>query len=193
MPTKAEKTEATQKKILKAARKVFATHGYTKAALAEIVSKAGVTTGAIYHHFGDKKGLFIAVAMQLEQLILDESNAAIPASGSSWEKFTASIMATLEICARPDIQRIVFRDAPSVVGLFEWRKIEIQFGFGVMQKSLAYLAEKEIISITNPDLTAQMVLGALMEASHFAAIADNKAETLKQGQELMLKVLNSLK
>ncbi|GJM11611.1 MAG: TetR family transcriptional regulator [Pseudohongiella sp.] len=192
MAKQAERTATTQAKILRVAQEVFARDGYAKAALAEIVELSGVTTGAIYHHFGGKKELFIAVAKQVEQYIVDQGAAAAPAKGTKWERFEASIGNTLEICARPDIQRIVFRDAPTVVGFFEWREIEIQYGFGQMQKAIALLASEGIIDAPNPDLTAQILLGAIMEAAHFAAISKNKKTAVKQGKATINKLLQAL-
>lgn len=192
MAKQAERAALTQTKILNVAQEVFARDGYAKAALAEIVELADVTTGAIYHHFGGKKELFIAVARQVEQDIVDQGAAAAPEKGTQWERFESSILNTLEICARPDIQRIVFRDAPTVVGFFEWREIEIQYGFGHMRKAIAMLASEKIIDAPNPDLTAQILLGAIMEAAHFAAISKNKKRAVSEGKATIKKLLQAL-
>ncbi|PCI81669.1 MAG: hypothetical protein COB20_01580 [SAR86 cluster bacterium] len=192
MPKQAERTATTQANILSVAQEIFARDGYAKAALAQIVEMSGVTTGAIYHHFGGKKELFIAVAKKVEQYIVDQGAISAPKTGSDWERFESNILNTLEICARPDIQRIVFRDAPTVVGFFEWREIEIQYGFGKMQKAIAKLAANGIIDAPNSDLTAQILLGAIMEAAHFAAISKNKNKAVAEGKAAIRKLLQSL-
>ncbi len=191
--TKAEKSAGTRKQIIDAARQVFARDGFAGASLAEIVARADVTTGAVYHHFGGKKDLFIAVAEHLEQSILDEVAANAPASGSPWEVLEAGVLSTLGICARPDIQRIVFRDAPTVVGLAEWREIEIKYGFGLMRQTLALLEEEGVIDAPNTDLTAQILLGAIVEAAHGVALADDKAKALHQGKATVRKMLYALR
>ena len=94
---------------------------------------------AIYHHFGGKKELFIAVAEHLEQVILDEVAETTPQGTSGWAALEWGALKTLEISIRPEIQRIVFRDAPSVVGLNEWRAIEKKYAFGLMMETLASL------------------------------------------------------
>jgi len=193
MASQAERRAATQARIIEVARKVFARDGYADASLAEIVKKAKVTTGAVYHHFDGKKGLFIAVAEHLEQAIVDEVAKAIPSSPSPWIVFETGILETLEICARPDIQRIVFRDAPNVVGMAKWREIEIQYAFGQMRKTIADLAEQKIVETTNPDLTAQILLGAVIEAAHYVANAQDKALTLAQSKETIRLLLAAVK
>ena len=111
---KADKSARMKARIIKTARSIFAQHGYGSTSLVDITKATKVTTGAIYHHFGDKKGLFQAVAEDMEQEILDDVTARISGISAPWDMFETGIIETLEICARPDIQRIVFREAPSV-------------------------------------------------------------------------------
>jgi len=195
MATQSERKEATRASIIKAARAIFARDGFAKAPLAEIVEKSGVTTGAVYHHFKDKKGLFLAVAEHIEQEIVSESSAASAATADDWEQFEQTIMNSLEICARPDIQRIVFREAPTIIGPYEWRKIELKYGFGLMQAAISTFTAQGVIESPNPDLTAQILLGALMEAAHFAAMAKPKdrQNILEDGQQTVLEMLRALK
>ena len=193
MATKADRSEATKSLIIEVARKVFARDGYASAALAEIVTEANVTTGAVYHHFGGKKGLFIAVAEHLEQLILDEVAERAPAASSPWEAFENGLLGTLEICARPDIQRIVFRDAPNVVGLAEWREIEIKYAFGLMRNSIQALSSSGMIDAADPDLTAQILLGAIIEAAHGIALSDDPDKALRDGRSVITKIARAFK
>ena len=193
MALQAERRAGTQKRIVNVAKKVFARDGYAKTSLAEIVDKANVTTGAVYHHFNGKKGLFIAVAEHLEQTILDAITTTTQTSKSPWETFESSILNTLEVCARPDVQQIVFRDAPTVVGIQEWREIEIKYAFGLMRTTIALLTEEGIMDAPNPDLMAQVLLGAIMEAAHGVARADDKVLTLQQAKNTIRTMLRALK
>ncbi len=193
MASKADKSAKTQKQIIQVAQEIFARDGYADASLAEIVDRADVTTGAVYHHFGGKKGLFTAVAENVEQMIMSEAAAAAPQSGEPWALFEKGVLMTLEICARPDIQRIVFRDAPNVVGLAEWREIEIKYAFGLLRKTIAQLSKAGLIDATNTNLTAQILLGAIIEAAHGVALADNKAKALSQAKATLQKMLRALK
>ncbi|MCG8412922.1 MAG: TetR/AcrR family transcriptional regulator [Pseudomonadales bacterium] len=193
MPSQKQRRESTRARIIEVAKNVFARDGYAKASLAEIVNEAGVTTGAIYHHFGDKKGLFVAVAEYLEQQIVVESGAIPNTSKSIWQRFENNILKTLEICAREDIQRIVFRDAPTVVGFYEWKEIEIKYGFGQLQNAISKLSKEGLIETSDPDLTAHVLLGAIMQAAHYTAMSKNKKKALKESQDTLRKILRSIR
>src|SRR6056297_309452 len=95
--------EATRSRVIAVAKAAFAKHGYTGVSLSEIVRRADVTTGAIYYHFKDKKGLFQAVAETLEQEIMDYV-AALPPHDDPWGTFIDGVGAPLEICDREDIK-----------------------------------------------------------------------------------------
>lgn len=189
---KGSKSEATQLRIIGVAHDVFARDGYVKASLAEIVAQAEVTTGAVYHHFGDKKGLFRAVAEHLEAEILNEV-AQSPGASDPWENFEAGIVATLNICARPDIQRIVFQEAPTVIGTAEWREVEMQYAFGLMQKTIHQLAAEKLIHAPDPNLTAQIILGAIIQAAHGVAIADTKSKALTDVTATITRFIRALR
>jgi AcrR family transcriptional regulator len=193
MPTHSERKEKTCAQIISVAWEIFARDGFAKAALAEIVKDAGVTTGTIYHHFGGKKELLVAVAEHVEQCILEELISLSPQSDSNFESLEAGILNTLEICSRPNIQRIVFLEAPNVIGVSEWRKIEINYGYGIMQQSIAALAESGEINAPNTDLTTRLLLGAVMEAAQEIAVAQNPSLALVQAKETLQAMLTSLK
>ena len=184
--------DATQAHVIAVAKGVFAADGFIKASLAEIVEKAGVTTGAVYHHFGDKKGLFKAVAEHLEQEILDEVGK-VPTGKEPWQAFETKILATLKICSRPDIQRIVFQEAPNVIGAAAWLEIEMRYAFGDMQKTIKSLAHEGLIHAPDPNLTAQILLGAVIQAAHGIAMSNSKAKALADVQSTVIRVVRALR
>ena len=191
---KTEKRIATRQRMIETATKLFAANGYAGTPLDDVINAAEVTTGAVYYHFGDKKGLFQAVAESLEQEILNEVGARISQVENPWDAFETGILETLEVCARPDIQRIVFREAPAVIGLREWRDIEVKYAFGMMQKMVAQLSDAGLLIASEPAMTAQILLGALMEAAHSIAESNNQDDAIhgaKQTMKLMLKALKA--
>lgn len=185
------RSEATQTRIISVARDAFAKEGYAGVSLSEIVEQANVTTGAIYHHFKDKKGLFLAVAEALEQEIMDYV-IALPPRDDPWETFIQGIGATLEICARPDINRIVFKEAPSVIGPAEWREIEVQYAFGMMQAAISALADAGVLDAPDPGLTSQIILGSIIEAAHAVASAPVPEAALEDAKSAVLKMVAAL-
>ncbi len=191
MPTKVEQSTRTRARIIAAAQTIFTEEGFAKAALADIVKKAKVTTGAIYHHFGGKKELFIAVAEHLEQVILDEVAETMPPGTSGWDALEWGALKTLEISIRPEIQRIVFRDAPVVVGLADWRAIEAKYAFGLMMETLGTLPEQSAGHAT-PEITAQILLGAVSEAANAVALSDNPDKALKEAKSTLSLMIRAL-
>ncbi|MCR9241115.1 MAG: TetR/AcrR family transcriptional regulator [Rhodobiaceae bacterium] len=191
MPTKVEQSTRTRTRIISAAQMVFTRDGYAKASLADIVKKAKVTTGAIYHHFGGKKDLFTAVAEHLEQVILNEVTSTTPHGTTGWDALEWGALKTLEISIRPEIQRIVFREAPTVVGLTEWRAIEAKYAFGLMMQTLGSLPHKST-NETTPEVTAQILLGAVTEAAHAVALSDKPDQALTEAKATLTVMIRAL-
>ncbi len=191
MPTKVEQSTRTRSRIISAAQTVFTRDGYATASLADIVKKAKVTTGAIYHHFGGKKDLFIAVAEHLEQLILDEVTSTTPPQINGWDALEWGALKTLEISMRPEIQRIVFRDAPAVVGLNEWRAIEAKYAFGLLMQTLEALPTRSG-STKTPEVTAQILLGAISEAAHAVALSEMPDQAFAEATTTLKLMIRAL-
>ena len=129
----------------------------------------------------------------MEQEILDDVTERISTISEPWDMFETGIIETLEICARPDIQRIVFREAPSVIGLREWRDIEVKYAFGLMRMTVQQLVSEGLIKTSAPDMTSQILLGALIEAAHSVAEAENKHKALTDAKATMETLLGALK
>src|ERR1700751_4694675 len=119
---KEQNLEATRAALMGVARRHFAKDGYSGAEIARIAADARLTTGAIYHHFASKKGLFVAVAEDLEAEIL--RTAASVTDADPWRRLRAGFEKLIDLCASPVVQRITFVEAPQVVGPEAGRKIE---------------------------------------------------------------------
>jgi AcrR family transcriptional regulator len=185
--------EATRALIIDKARKVFARKGFADAGLAEIVTAAKVTTGAVYHHFRDKKGLFLAVAETVEGDILKGVMLAAATKSGSWEQLLAAVDATLEICAEPDVQRIIFIDAPTVIGPAAWREIELKYAFGGMLQAFQKLIDEGVIRFGSADVLASILLGALIEAARAVARARNKHAAMVDARATVARLFASLR
>ena len=186
-------SEATRRDILAAAKTLFARDGYATTPLSAIVEAAGVTTGAVYHHFGDKQGLFRAVAEAVEVEILQRIAAASAGETDLWRRLVAGTTAMLGICAEPHIQRIAFIDAPNVIGAREWREIEKRYGFGVLQQSLHALQAGGVIRPCIVEILAPILLGATIEAATAIAEAADQPAALAEAQEIIFRLLDSLR
>jgi AcrR family transcriptional regulator len=181
-------TEATIAAILAAARGRFGRQGYELTGLEEIATEARVTTGAIYHHFGNKLGLFRAVAEQIETELL--AHAASVTDPDLWIQVRKAFDVLVEICATAEVQRIIFLDAPRVIGPEAWREIELKYAYGAMTAALSALAEAGIIRPYPVALLAPVLLAVLAETSRArAASPDLKGDATA----LMGRVLESLR
>lgn len=106
----------TRAKLIAAARKAFGEQGYAEASMDDFTAEAGLTRGALYHHFGDKKGLFEAVVRQIDSEMAERLAALSAAAATRWEGFVQENIGYVEMALEPDIQRILLRDGPAVLG-----------------------------------------------------------------------------
>lgn len=185
---RAQHTAETLAALVRAARSQFARKGFENSSLQQVAHAARVTTGAIYHHFEDKKGLFIAVAEQIEQELL--AAALRETDPDPWLRMRKGFIALIGECARPDVQQIVFLDAPRVVGLEAWREIELKYAYGVMSAAIQRLVAAGVIQPYPVELIAPVLLAVLAEAAR--AVARGYAER-NDASELLVSVLDSLR
>jgi len=171
--SKAEQSELTQGALLQAAREIFTAKGYAATATEEIVQRAGVTRGALYHHFRDKEELFQAVFEAAERELVEKVRAAIgSAQLGSWEGLSVGCQAFLDACLEPAVQRIILLDAPSVLGWETWRRIDAEYGLGLVRHGLQAAMEAGDVDPLPVEPLAHMLLGALNEAALLIARAE---------------------
>ena len=144
-------------------------------------------------NFGDKKGLFLAVAETVEADILKEVGRAAATKSDPWDQLLAAVDATLEICAEPGVQRIIFIDAPTVIGPAAWREIELKYAFGGMRAALHGLIGGGVIRAGSADVLASILLGALIEAARAVARAPDKDVAMADARETMAVLFASLR
>jgi AcrR family transcriptional regulator len=169
--TQAERTEATRGALIAAARRLFTERGYDEVATEEIVRAAGVTRGALYHHFGGKPGLLEAAYEQLEAESTERVARVVLGSDleSPLAAMRAGIGAFLDECAEPELRQIALRDAPAVLGWDRWREIGAANGLGLIEASLTAAIEAGEIRPLPVKPMAHLLLGALDEAAMLVA------------------------
>lgn len=114
--TRAQMMEVTRRKLLASARVAFATNGFAETSMDDLTAAVGLTRGALYHNFGDKKGLFAAVLDQIDAEMAERARAGAAAEASAWDALLAEGCAYIEMALDPEVQRIVLRDGPAVLG-----------------------------------------------------------------------------
>jgi AcrR family transcriptional regulator len=174
--------EQTRRAILAAARSSFAEHGFAAASTTAIARAAGVTRGAVYHHFAGKSDLFREVFVGIEHELNDSVVAAARAESDSMDAFVAGCAAWLDFAVRPDYQRIAVVDAPAVLGAAEWHEIDAGIGLVSMEAGLAALARDGFLSRSPSRSLAVLLFGALTDAGLSLARGDGptKGELLDE-------------
>ncbi len=113
---RSEMVEETRAKLIRAARRAFAAKGYASSSMDELTAEAGLTRGALYHNFGDKKGLLQAVIDQIDAEMVARMRAAGDQAETAWLGFLGENIAFIEMALEPEIQRIMLLDGPAVLG-----------------------------------------------------------------------------
>ena len=173
MDVKAAQGEATRAQLIAAARSLFGERGYASVGTEEIVRTAGVTRGALYHHFEGKADLFRAVFEEMERELAERIAREALSRGDVWDAHLAAVELFLDACQEPEVQRIALVDAPSVLGWQAWREIEARYWLGLVTASLQALMEAGLIIEQPVEPLAQTMLGALTEAGLYVASADD--------------------
>jgi AcrR family transcriptional regulator len=191
---RAEQAEGTRAALIEAARPLFAERGYAAVGTEEIVAAARVTRGALYYHFEDKKDLFRAVYAEVDRELVEGIAQVAVAEPDPWLRLIAGCDAFLDACIDPALQRIVFLDAPSVLGWREWHEAaEAASALGVVEFGLQGAVEAGTVRIGNVPVFAHLVLGALNEAGMFIAHADDPARARDDVGGAMRELLDGMR
>jgi AcrR family transcriptional regulator len=171
--TQAERSQATRDALIEAARLLFAEHGYAGVGTEEIVRAAGVTRGALYHHFDGKRDLFEAVYERIEVELAQRiaTGALERGAAGPLEAMRAGAEMFLRACTEPDVQRIVLLDGPSVLGWDRWREIAAAHGLGLIEATLQAAIDAGAIAEQPVRPLAHVLMGALDEAAMLVARA----------------------
>ena len=158
--------------MLDAARSLFAERGYHGAAAEEIVRHAGLTRGALYHHFEDKKDLFRAVVDQMQGEIDERVARAERAQSGLREVVMAGYRIFLDAALDPEMGRTFFLDAPSVLG-WEWHEMDARHAVGKIEGGLEALIAESFMEPQPVRPLARLINGALLEAAFFVAASED--------------------
>lgn len=192
--TKAEQREATTAALIAAARALFAERGYAGVGTEEIVQRAGVTRGALYHHFrGGKEDLFRAVLVQVSAETTQRVIAAANTVEDPWEELVVGTDAFLDACTRPEVQRIMLIDGPSVLGWDVWRGADGNLALGLLETALKHAMDAGGMVPQPPKPLAHVLLGAIDEAAMVVARADDQDAAREEMSRTLHRLLEGLR
>ncbi len=190
LATRSEKVEETKKRLVAAARQAFATQGYAAASMDDLTAEAGLTRGALYHNFGDKKGLLQAVIDQIDAEMLVRMRAAgegLP----PWDAFVAEGVAYIEMSLEPEIQRIMLLDGPAVLGdPSRWPNQTACLR--TTTQLIQTLIDDGIVKPMNAEAAAHLVNGAALNAALWVAAADEPERVFESAVDAFRHLVGGL-
>jgi AcrR family transcriptional regulator len=182
----------TRAKLIAAGRAAFGTVGYAEASMDDFTAGAGLTRGALYHHFGDKKGLLQAVIQQIDAEMTARLNRISAAAANRWEGFVAECVAYIEMALEPEIQRIMFRDGPAVLGdVSQW---PTNNGcIAALSRSIEQLKADGVMAEIDTEAAARLINGASSHAALWIAKSEKPEETSRRAVDGFRTLLDGLR
>jgi AcrR family transcriptional regulator len=187
--TKTAQTAATKDKLERVARDLFAGRGFEAVSAEELVAKADVTRGALYHHYGGKEGLFAAVVETVMAELhadLARETAGLPDPLLALER---GIGVFLKACSEPSVQSILLVDAPAVLGWQTWREMDAKYGLGMVKQALSAAMERGLLQRGDVEVLAHLLLGALTEAAMIIARSPNPSKVRKTAERAVVSII----
>lgn len=163
-----QRTANTVAQLLDSATRLFGERGYAGTSLEDIAQDCGLTIGAIYHHFGNKKTLFSAVNEAAEQRIIT-AGGKIAEDLPQLERLESEWRAFLTLCNEAGFRQIVLVDSPNILGRDRWVT-------SAVSQRVAALGRKNAAGNRRHELELRMLRGAMTEAAlALAESGNNKA------------------
>jgi AcrR family transcriptional regulator len=182
---------ATRASLLVAALELFGSEGFADTSLDDVVARAQVTKGALYHHFGSKEGLFAAVYEQLQHDVSDRvvEEFLLP---DPWQALAVGCNLWIDAHVDPAVQRIVLRDARAVLGWQAVREVENRFGVVPLRAVLRRALRVGMIAPAPLRPLALMIMGSLTEACFYIADADDPGVAREEVRALVQTLLDGI-
>lgn len=180
-----------REKLISAARKAFAEKGYAASSMDELTADVGLTRGALYHNFGDKRGLLAAVVEQIDSEIALLAHKAGAKAGDDWQGLLVEGAAYIELALDPEVQRIVLLDGPAVLGdPSQWPSQS-----NCLQSTkltIERLIVKDALKQVDAEAAARLINGAALNAALWVAASPNPKEVLPKAVEAFYALATGL-
>lgn len=189
----ADRTAATRAALVRAGGELFGERGYANVSIEQVVVAAGVTRGALYHHFKDKRELFRAVFEQAEADVIPRVVKKLSKVNDPWDAAITGSKVFLDICLEPRFQQIALIDAPAVLGVAEQQAVVDEHGGAMVAAMLTALIDSGQIKPQPVDALAPMLSGALIAGASTIARAGNQRKARKEVGQVVEALLTGLK
>lgn len=198
MSVREERSEATRAQLIGTATELFAARGYAGVGTEDVVRGAGLTRGALYHHFADKRELFAAVHERQERELVAAigmrmTEAAETGAAEPVELLAIGMRAFLDACLQPAVLRITLQDAPTVLGWARWREVSERYGLGLTITALQAAVDAGALRRQPVRPIAHLLLAALAEAAQLIAHAPDPPTARAEIEPALLSLLAGLR
>jgi len=170
-----EHVDATRRALLAAARRLFGTLGFATTSLDQVVAEAGVTKGALYHHFRNKEHLFLEVYDEVEGELSAHSMAAAVGASDAVDALQRGFAAFLDLALDPVVQRIALLDAASVLGTAAKLEVDARRSLAAVRAAVEVGVAQGLLEPLDPDALAQLLIAACSQAALLIASAEDPA------------------
>ncbi|MET3957826.1 AcrR family transcriptional regulator [Rhodococcus sp. OAS809] len=189
-----EYSQSTRRALLDAGLELFVSSGYTSVSAEQVVRTAGLTRGALYHHFdGGKRGLFEAVFEEQEAAASQKISDAIGSRTEVWERQLAAVDAFLDVCSEKNYREIVLLQGPAALGWERWRELDEQYLRGLVLDSISTLRTSGLIESHPDTLATAAIYGAITEVSLAVAHAPDPALAREQAAHLIRDLFSGIR
>jgi AcrR family transcriptional regulator len=179
--------EDTRARLLAAARKAFAEQGYAHTSMDDFTAAVGLTRGALYHHFGSKEKLLLAVIDQLEGEVGARLQAIADSAPDAWQALRRRCQGYLELALVPELRRIILQDARAMFG--DVPQAHQRIGIAALESALQALIDDGVARTVHAGVTARMLYGAVTEAAFWIAEADGDPPARLADSQAVLDIL----
>ena len=185
--------QATRDALVQAALELFTERGYSGVGTEEIVARATVTRGALYHHFADKRDLFRAVFERVEEDLMERIGTQMEATDDPYELMIAGMRSFLDACEEPAVKQISLTDAPAVLGWQAWREIDNRHGLGLTRAALQGAVDAGALRPIAVEPMAHLFVAALAEAAFVIAHSDQSRKARDEVERALIQLVAGLR
>lgn len=188
-----EEADQTVKLLIEIGTVLFSERGYAAVSLEEIVQTANLTRGAVYHHFKNKKGLFLSVFEHTQKLIAEEISKVDDQSTDLWDQLIDGCRIFIEAASRTTICRIVLIDGPAVLGWQTFRKLDKKYSMNLLQEQIEVMQEQAIFKAVPSTALTHALSGAINEASIWVSEQENREKAIEDSMTAIEGMLEGFK
>jgi AcrR family transcriptional regulator len=187
------RTDRTRRRLEKVAARLFGEHGFASVSAEALVEAAGVTRGALYHHYNGKEGLFATVVERHMQELHDTIRQKAASARDPWQALKLGARVFLDECSNPSLQQILFVDAPAVLGWHRWREMDARYGLGMVEQALQAATATDRESRRTATMAAHILVSAMIEAAMVIARSENKVSARREADTIIGRLLDAFR